>query len=150
MRIATADCSPSGLSHIRSGGLASGPTESGTVSSSVCSFASRYPGCCTASAYKPQRHVVDEHAPVDLGEVDAPFAAVDERIERADDVVSIDAEVEREVIASAGRYARIRQVELRSDHRDDRLRPVASGHRERVGALLNRVADEMLEVLSAP
>ena len=52
-----------------------------------------------------QGHVVDEDAPVDLGEVDAALAAVDERIERADDVVAVDPEVQREVVARAGRDA---------------------------------------------
>ena len=38
-----------------------------------------------------ERDVVDEHAPVDLGEVDRALAAVDERVEGADDVVAVDA-----------------------------------------------------------
>ena len=55
-----------------------------------------------------ERDVVDEHPAVDLGEVDAPLAAVAERVERADDIVAIDAEVECEVVAGAGRDARRR------------------------------------------
>ena len=54
-----------------------------------------------------ERDVVDENAAVDLGEVDPALAAVDERVERADDVVAIDAEVEREVVAGPGRDAGI-------------------------------------------
>ena len=93
-----------------------------------------------------ERDVVDEYAPVDLGEVDGALAAVDERVQRADDVVAVDAEVEREVVARAGRYARVRQAALGGDRRDDRLRAVAAGHRERVGAAIESAADERLEV----
>jgi hypothetical protein len=50
----------------------------------------------------PERDVVDEHAPVDLREVDGALATVDERIECSDDLVAVDAEVEREVVARAG------------------------------------------------
>ena len=57
-----------------------------------------------------ERDVVDEHAAVDLGEVHPALAAVDERVERADDVVAVDAEVEREVVAGARRNAGVRQT----------------------------------------
>ena len=52
-----------------------------------------------------ERDVVDENASVDLCEVDPALAAVDERVERADDVVAIDAEVEGEVVSRPGRDA---------------------------------------------
>ena len=96
-----------------------------------------------------ERDVVDEHAPVDLGEVDGALAAVDERVERADDVVAVDAEVEREVVARAGGDAGVGQTALGGDRRDDRLRAVAAGHRQPVGAALDGGADERLEVLTA-
>jgi hypothetical protein len=86
---------------------------------------------------QPERHVVDEHAPVDLGEVDAPLTTVHQRVERADDVVAVDAQVEREVVARAGRHARVGQVQLGGDHRDDRLRAVSSGYGERIGAVID-------------
>jgi hypothetical protein len=70
---------------------------------------------------EPERHVVDEHPPVDLSQIHAPLAAVDERIERADHVAAVDAEVEREVVARAGRDAGVGQVELGGDRRDDGL-----------------------------
>ena len=95
---------------------------------------------------EPERDVVDEHAPVDLGQVDGSLAAVDERVEGADDVVAVDAEVEREVVARAGGNAGVRQPALGRDRRDDRLRAVAAGHRERVGAAIERPAHERLEV----
>ena len=91
-----------------------------------------------------ERDVVDEDPAVDLGEVDAALAAVDERVERADDVVAVDPEVEREVVAGAGRDAGVGQAVLGGDRGDDRLRAVAAGHRERVGAVGDRVAHELL------
>jgi hypothetical protein len=45
------------------------------------------------------------------------------------DVVAIDAEVEREMVARTRRHACVRKLELRGDRRDDGLRPVAAGHR---------------------
>ena len=63
------------------------------------------------------------------------LAAVDERVERPDDVVAIDPEIEREVVPGAGRDARVREVELGGDHRDDRLRAVSARHRERVSSV---------------
>ena len=95
---------------------------------------------------EPERDVVDEHAAVDLGEVDPALAPVDERVERADDVVAIHAEVEREVVAGPGRDARVRKIELGRDRGDDRLRAVAAGHRQPVGAARHGIADELLEV----
>ena len=85
---------------------------------------------------EPERDVVDEHPPVDLGQVHAALTAVDERVERADDVVAVDAEVEREVVARARRHTRIRQVELRGDRGDDRLRAIAARHRLWAGLCL--------------
>ena len=75
-------------------------------------------------------------------------AAVDERVEGADDVVAVDAEVEREVVARAGGDARVGQPHLGGDLGDDRLRAVAARHREPVGAALHGAADERLEVLA--
>ena len=58
-------------------------------------------------------------------------------------------EVEREVVARARRDARVGQAELGGDRGDDRLRAVAPGHREAVGAASDGVADERLEVVAA-
>jgi hypothetical protein len=59
-----------------------------------------------------ERHVVDEHTAVHLGEVDPPLASVNEGVERADDVFPVDPEIEREVIPSARRNAGVWQIEL--------------------------------------
>ena len=70
---------------------------------------------------EPERDVVDEHAPVDLSQVDAALATVDEGVEGADDVVAVNSEVEGEVVAGACRDAGVGKVELGGDHRDHRL-----------------------------
>ena len=57
----------------------------------------------------PERDVVDEHPSVDLAEVDPPLTAIDKRIEGADDIVAVDAEIEREVVARPGRDTGVRQ-----------------------------------------
>ena len=95
-----------------------------------------------------ERDVVDEYAAVHLGEVDPPLAAVDERVEGADDVVAVDAEVEGEVVARARRDAGVGKVELGGDGGDDRLRAVAACHRQRVGPVGDRIRASRLEVVA--
>ena len=70
---------------------------------------------------KPERDVVDEHLPVDLGEVHDALAAVDERVQRTDHVVTIDSEVEREVVACARGHAGVGQAALGGQGRHDGL-----------------------------
>ena len=53
-------------------------------------------------AVDPERHVVEEEAAVHLGYVDPALDAVGERVERADEIAAVDADVEREVVAGAG------------------------------------------------
>ena len=98
---------------------------------------------------EPERDVVDEHPPVDLAEVDPPLTAVDERVEGTDDVVAVDAEIEREVVAGPGRDAGVRQPELGGDRGDDRLRAVPAGHGQPVRAARDGGADQRLEVVTA-
>jgi hypothetical protein len=95
-----------------------------------------------------ERHVVDEHAAVDLGEVDATLATFDERIEGADNIVAVDAEIEREMVARPRRDAGVRNPGACGGGRHQRLRTVAAGHRERVGAARERRLDQLGEVLS--
>ena len=95
---------------------------------------------------QPERDVVDEDASVHLREVDTALAAVDERIEGADHVVAIYAQIEREVVARARRYAGVGEAELRGDPSHHRLRAVAARHRERVGPARDGVPHKSLEV----
>ena len=87
-----------------------------------------------------ERHVVHEDAAVDPGQIDPPLVAVGERVERADDVVAVDAEIEGEVIPGAGGDAHERHVVLRRHPGDQCLRPVAAGHADDVGAPRDRVS----------
>ena len=92
--------------------------------------------------------VVDEHAAVDLAEVHPPLAPVDERLESADHIVAINPEVQREMVAGAGGYARVRQPELGGDRGHDRLRAVPTRHRQPVRAALDRPTDQRLEIIA--
>ena len=87
-----------------------------------------------------ERHVVHEHVAVHRREVDRALEAVLERVEGADDVVAVDTEVEREVVAGAGRDAHERQAVLARDPGDEGLGTVATGHPQHVGAPRDRVA----------
>lgn len=95
-----------------------------------------------------ERDVVDEYATVDLGEVHPTLTAINERIERTDDVVAVNAEIEREVVAGAGGHAGVGQPALGGDLGNDRLRAVPTSHREPVRATLDRAAYEHLKVIA--
>ena len=97
---------------------------------------------------EPERHVVHEHAAVDLGEVDPALPTVDERVERAHDIVPVDAEVEREVVAGTRWDAGERQIVLGGDRGHQRLGSVTAGGRQSVGSPGHRVADELYEIVA--
>ena len=86
--------------------------------------------------------------PPDLPEVDALLAPVDERLERPDDVIAIDAEVEGEVVPGPGGDAREREIVLGRDRGDQRLRPVAPRSHQSVGAAADGVLHERDEVVA--
>jgi hypothetical protein len=71
-------------------------------------------------AVDPERDVVEKDAVVHLTHVDRSLDAVRERIERADQVVPIDAEVEREMVAGARRNAYERESVYPCSRGDDR------------------------------
>ena len=83
-------------------------------------------------AVDAERDVVEEEASVHLRHVDSPLDAVCERVERADQIVSIDADVEREVVAGAGGNADERKTVHERGRGDDGKRAVAPGDAERV------------------
>src|SRR5581483_6944176 len=56
-------------------------------------------------AVDAERDVVEEEAAVHIRHVDAALDRVGERLERGDEVVSIEAEIEREVVPGPGRHA---------------------------------------------
>ena len=80
----------------------------------------------------PERDVVDEDPVVHEREIDAALDRVRERVECADDVVPVESEVEREVVARPGGHADVRQPVLHRDLRHERLRAVPAGHPDHV------------------
>ena len=101
-------------------------------------------GCVDA-----ERDVVHEDRAVDGGQVDAalePLGTIG--VQGADDVVAVNAEIEREVVARARRDAHIGNVVLAGDLGDDRLRPIAAGHAEHTRASLHRGKRERAQVVA--
>ena len=125
-----------------------GPSTVGIVSAIVRSLASRYPSRWTDFGVDTERHVVHEHAAVDLGEIHQPLAPVRERVESSHDVVAVDAEIEREMVTRPRRHAHVREPPFGGDRGDDRLRAVAARHAYRVRAVGDRVAHERREVIA--
>ena len=97
-------------------------------------------------AVDPERDVVEEEAAVHLGHVDPALDPVGERVERADQIAAIDAEVEREVVAGAGGDADERKPVRESGCGHDGERSVAAGDPERVRAVRHGLVDERCEV----
>src|SRR4029453_7708482 len=105
-------------------------------------------GALDSVGVEAERDIVDEHPTVDLGEIHPALTAINERVECADDVVAVDTEIEREVIAGTGGHACVRQPELGSDRCNNRLRTVPPGHCQPVRAALDCAAYEHLKVIA--
>ena len=99
-------------------------------------------------AVEAERHVVEEHAAIHLRHVDPALDAVGERVERADQIVAVNAKVEREVVAGAGGNADERKPMRECGCRDDGERPVAAGDAERVRAPRHSLVDQPCKRLS--
>ena len=69
---------------------------------------------------------------VEPSEVDPSFHPVGECVERADDVVAVEPEIEREVIARARRHAHVCHVVLHRNRRDQGLGAVPACHADDV------------------
>ena len=89
-----------------------------------------------------ERDVVHEDVAVHLGQVHRPLHGLAVGVERADDVVAVEAEVERQVVPGAGRHDHHRQPELGRHGRHHGLGAVAARHAEDVGAAVGDVARE--------
>ena len=96
-----------------------------------------------------ERGVVDEHAVVDAREVDAPLDAVGECVERAHDVVAIEAQVKREVVSRARRDADVGHPAPRGDRRHERLRAVASRHPDHLRSACDCVFGQLQQIIPA-
>ena len=94
-----------------------------------------------------ERHVVDEHVTVHVGEVEPSLHRVAIRVERPDDVVAVEPEIEREVVPCAGGDDHHRQPELSGDAADHGLRAVTARHAEHVDAARGHVAHALEPVL---
>jgi hypothetical protein len=79
-----------------------------------------------------ERDVVQEDLLPDAADVDPPLLAVDERVEGADRIVPVQAEVAREVVPGPEGDADERKVALDRNGGDRRQRAVAPGHAERI------------------
>ena len=101
-------------------------------------------GALDSVGVEAERDIVDEYPTVHLGEIHPALTTINERVECADDVVAVNAEIEREVIAGTGGHACVWQPELSSDRGNDRLRTVPSGHRQAVRTALDRATYEHL------
>ena len=91
-------------------------------------------------------HVVHEEPIADGRVVDAPLDGVPERVHRLSRIVAVESEIECEVVPCPRADADEREVVLDGDGRDERLRSVAAGHAEAVGAAGDGVPGELLEV----
>ena len=99
-------------------------------------------------AIDPERDVVQEETAVHLRHVDAALHAVGERVERAEDVAAVDADVKGEVVARSRRDADKRQVVSVRDGGDDRERSVSTRDAERIRAAGNLVRGERGEIVA--
>ena len=95
-----------------------------------------------------QRDVVDEDPVTDGGEVDATLDGIGEGVQRPDHVVAVEAEVEGEVVAGAGRDADERHVGLHGDRRHEGLGPVASRHADHIGPSVDGVLGQLEQVVA--
>ena len=111
-----------------------GPTRSGSISATVRRLASRYLSRRHDPHVQTERHVVDEDLAVDLAQVDGGFTGRPERVECSDRIITVDSEVEGEMVARTGRDAHEWQS-IRGRHRGHhRLGAVAAGHAQRIRA----------------
>ena len=140
--------SPSPSVNRRSNGSVSGPSTCGSVVRVVSTLASRYCGRAHDRGVQTERHVVDEHVTVDVGEVEPALDRVAVGVQRPDDVVAVEPEVEREVVPCAGGDDHHRQPELGGDGADHGLRAVAARHAEHVDAARGHVAHPLEPVLT--
>ena len=124
------------------------PRTSAVVSSSVRTFASAVGGLLDGFAVDAERDVVQEDPAVHLRHIDRSLdSVVAERIQRADEVMSIDTEIERKVVPGAGRNADEGKTVGACGRGHDGERPVAARHAERVRPVCHGSIDERSKFL---
>ena len=98
---------------------------------------------------EPHRGVVHERrVPLTVGQVDPPLDAVGVGVERTDDVVAVQPQVQREVVPGAGGDHDMRDVMLARDRGHQRLGAVAAGHADHVGAARDGVLGQREQVVA--
>ncbi|MDL4814027.1 hypothetical protein QP089_07100 [Actinomadura sp. OS1-43] len=96
---------------------------------------------------RAERGVVHEGAVRDAAEVDAEVDAVGERVQAGGGVVPVEAEIQGEVVAGAGRDDEERHVMAGRDRGDQGLGTVAARHPEQIGAGDHRALGQLRDVL---
>ena len=114
----------------------------------VSTFASRYAVGAHDGGVQAERDVVHEHVTVDVSQVHRPLDGLSVTVERADDVVTVESEVECEMVPRAGRHHDHRQPHLDRHRADHRLGTVAAGHAEDVDAAGGHVPHHLKPVLA--
>ena len=87
---------------------------------------------------------------VERREVHAPLDPVGKRIERTDHVVSVQAEVESEVVAGAGGDADVGDVMTHGNGGDQCLRTVTSRHPDDIRTPPDGILRELAKVVTGP
>ena len=90
----------------------------------------------------PHRGVVDEDPVADRREVDTPLHRIAVGGQRRRHVRPVEPEVEREVVACSGRHTDEGQVMTPGHVGDQCLRPVAPGHPDHVGTVVDSLLGE--------
>ena len=100
-------------------------------------------GCVEAEG-----HVVHEHPAVHLTEIHRPFDRLAEGLKHADNIVPIDAEIQRQMVPGAGGHDDHRDAAYRHDIGDERLGSVTTGHADHIGAGLNRLVGQIAQIVT--
>ena len=95
-----------------------------------------------------ERGVVDEDVLIEGSEIDTPLDSIRERIERPDDVVPVEAEVECKVVARSSGNADVGNVTLHRDPHDQRLRAIAPCHSDDVCTLRGGSVGQLAKVVT--
>ena len=95
-----------------------------------------------------ERHVVHEHAAVDVGEGHRPFHGRPVGVERPDHVVAVQPQIQRQVVPRPGGDHDHRETQFGGDGADHRLGAVTSCHAEDVGSTRRHVAHALEPVLT--
>ena len=146
MRKAPSTSVPSGVVNWRSKGSSVLPSSSGQQGLGRLHLGVAVAVLLDDRGVDAERHVVDEEPIVDRGVVDPPFDRVPEGVDAPAGVLTVETEVEGEVVAGAGGDADERDIVLDGDRRDEGLRAVAAGHPQAVGATGDGIAGELLEI----